>query len=84
MSDIFSADNERCQIAELDEIAMILMDISNNMFFGPSVSISGRGTYFLQGESIAASENTIKSIDFCGQRGYFTDAFTLAGKYGDD
>ena len=76
--------NERCQIPELDEIAMILMGISDNMFSGPSVSISSRGTYFLQGESITASENTIKSIDFCCQRGYFADAFTLARKYRDD
>ena len=50
----------------------------------PSVSVSSRGTYFLQGESITASENTIKSIDFCCQRGYFADAFTLARKYRDD
>lgn len=84
MSDIFVGNNERCQIAELDEIAMILMGISDNMFSGPSVSISSRGTYFLQGESITASENTIKSIDFCCQRGYFADAFTLARKYRDD
>lgn len=84
MSDIFSANNEGCQIAELDEIAMILMGISDNMFSGPSVSISDRGTYFLQGESITASENTIKSIDFCCHRGYFADAFTLARKYRDD
>ena len=84
MSDIFVANNERCQIAELDEIAMILMGISDNMFSGPSVSVSSRGTYFLQGESITASENTIKSIDFCCQRGYFADAFTLARKYRDD
>ncbi len=40
MSDIFVANNERCQIAELDEIAMILMGISDNMFSGPSVSVS--------------------------------------------
>lgn len=84
MTDIFSASNERCQIVELDEIAMILMGISDNMFSSPSVSVSGRGTYFLQGESITASENTIKSIDFCCQRGYFADAFTLARKYRDD
>lgn len=84
MSDIFVGNNERCQIAELDEIAMILMGISDNMFSGPSVSISSRGTYFLQGESITASENTIKSIDFCCQRGYFADAFTLTRKYRDD
>ena len=84
MSDIFVANNERCQISELDEIAMILMGISDNMFSGPSVSVSSRGTYFLQGESITASENTIKSIDFCCQRGYFADAFTLARKYRDD
>ena len=63
MSDIFSENNEGCKIAELDEIAMILMGISENMFSGPSVSVSSRGTYFLQGESITASENTIKSID---------------------
>lgn len=84
MSDIFVGNNERCQIAELDEIAMILMGISDNMFSGPSVSISSIGTYFLQGESITATENTIKSIDFCCQRGYFADAFTLARKYRDD
>ena len=84
MSDVFSANNEGCKIAELDEIAMILMGISDNMFSGPSVSVSSRGTYFLQGESITASENTIKSIDFCCQRGYFADAFTLARKYRDD
>ena len=84
MSDIFSENNEGCKIAELDEIAMILMGISDNMFSGPSVSVSGRGTYFLQGESITASENTIKSIDFCCHRGYFADAFTLARKYRDD
>ena len=84
MSDIFSENNEGCKIAELDEIAMILMGISENMFSGPSVSVSSRGTYFLQGESITASENTIKSIDFCCQRGYFADAFTLARKYRDD
>ena len=84
MSDIFSENNEGCKIAELDEIAMILIGISDNMFSGPSVSVSSRGTYFLQGESITASENTIKSIDFCCQRGYFADAFTLARKYRDD
>ena len=54
------------------------------MFSDPSISASSRGTYFLQGESITASENTIKSIDFCCQRGYFADAFTLARKYRDD
>ena len=84
MSDIFSENNEGCKIAELDEIAMILMCISDNMFSDPSISASSRGTYFLQGESITASENTIKSIDFCCQRGYFADAFTLARKYRDD
>ena len=84
MSDVFSTNNEGCKIAELDEIAMILMGISDNMFSSPSVSVSSRGTYFLQGESITASENTIKSIDFCCQRGYFADAFTLARKYRDD
>ncbi len=63
---------------------MILMCISDNMFSDPSISASSRGTYFLQGESITASENTIKSIDFCCQRGYFADAFTLARKYRDD
>ena len=84
MSDIFVVNNEGCKIPELNEIAMILMGISDNMFSGPSVSVSSRGTYFLQGESITASENTIKSIDFCCQRGYFADAFTLARKYRDD
>ena len=32
MSDVFSTNNEGCKIAELDEIAMILMGISDNMF----------------------------------------------------
>lgn len=36
------------------------------------------------GRKRTASENTIKSIDFCCQRGYFSDAFTLARKYRDD
>lgn len=51
------------------------------MFSSPSVSVSNKGTYFLSGESIIASENTIKSIDFCCRRGYFADAFTLVRKY---
>lgn len=44
---------------------MGIMGISDNMFFSPSVSVSSRGTYFLQGKTIIASENTIKSIGFC-------------------
>lgn len=84
MSDIFVVNNEGCKIPELNEIAMILMGISETMFFGPSISVSSKGTYFLLGESVTASENTIKSIDFCCQRGYFADAYTLARKYRDD
>lgn len=76
--------DDRCKIEELEDIAMILRGISDNMFSSPSVSAGNKGTYFLSGESIIASENTIKSIDFCCQRGYFADAFTLARKYRDD
>lgn len=73
-----------CKIEELDEISIILMLISDNMFSSPRVSIGAKGTYFLSGESIIAAENTIKTIDFCCQRGYFADAYTLARKYRDD
>ena len=76
--------DDKCKTEELENIAMILSGISDNMFSAPSVSVSNKGTYFLSGESIIASENTIKSIDFCCQRGYFADAFTLARKYRDD
>ena len=76
--------DDKCKTEELENIAMILSGISDNMFSAPSVSASNKGTYFLSGESIIASENTIKSIDFCCQRGYFADAFTLARKYRDD
>ena len=64
MSDIFSANNERCQIAELDEIAMILMGISDNMFSNPSVSVSGRGTYFLQRNQLPHLKIRLKALIF--------------------
>lgn len=85
MCDIQEMENDdRCKIKELEDISMILSGISYNMLSAPSVSASDKGTYFLSGESIIASENTIKSIDFCCQRGHFADAFTLARKYRDD
>lgn len=64
MSDIFSANNEGCQIAELDEIAMILMGISDNMFSGPSVSISDRGTYFYRGNQLLHLKIQLKVLIF--------------------
>ena len=52
--------DDKCKTEELENIAMILSGISDNMFSAPSVSVSNKGTYFLSGESIIASENTIK------------------------
>ena len=75
-------DDAECETKELEEIASILAGISENVC--PSASICDKGFYVLFGESIISAENTIKSIDFCCQRGYFADAFTLTRKYRDD
>lgn len=75
-------DYNRCKTEELEEIANILARISDNI--DPIASICDKGSYLLFGESIMSAENTIRSIDFCCQRGYFADAFTLARKYRDD
>lgn len=75
-------DDTECETEELEEIVSILTGISENVC--PSVSVCDKGSYLLFGESIKSAENTIRSIDFCCQRGYFADAFTLARKYRDD
>ena len=72
------------EIKELEEILYILEGVSDNMFASPNVSVGKRGAYILSGESIISVGNTLKTIDFCCQREFFSDAFTLARKYRDD
>lgn len=76
--------SEKWYIEELSEIYYIINGISDNMMTYPNVNIGSRGAYFTYGQSLVALEGTLRTIDFCCKREYFSDAFLLTRKYRDD
>lgn len=73
-----------CENEQLEELWYIMYALSDTMFSKPEVSRGEKGTYMLSSESVMSTMNTIVSIDFCCQKGFFSDAFTLVRKYRDD
>lgn len=69
---------------DLEELWYIMDVLSDSMFASPRSSIGEKGAYILSCENIMSVMNTLVSIDFCADRAYFSDAFTLARKYRDD
>lgn len=69
---------------EIYEIYLILYVMGENFLKHPHLFTDNKTIGLLDCAPIFSSENTIKSIDFCCKRGYFSDAFTLVRKYRDD
>ena len=62
---------ESCKNEQLEEIWHIMFTLSDSMFSKPDISKGAKGTYMLSCESVMSAMNTIVSIDFCCQRGFF-------------
>ena len=78
-------DLRKCKTAEIYETWCVLDVLTNNLSFStPELIITKNGITEANGISVLSAQNTLVSIDFCVQKGFFSDAFVLARKYMDD
>lgn len=68
----------------IEEIWYIMLSLSDTTASMPEVSQGEHGTYMFSCETMMSAMNTIISIDFCCDRGAYSDAYTLIRKYRDD
>lgn len=67
-----------------DMMKSILDIVADNAFRRIVMEIYQKKTYLVQGQALESSLNTLKSVIYCAQNGYFSDAFTLVRKIRED
>lgn len=74
-----------CKIPEIYEIWCVLDILTSNLSFStPETLITKNGITEITEIPALSAQNTLVSIDFCVQKGFFSDAFVLTRKYMDD
>lgn len=74
-----------CKIDEIYETWCVLDILTSNLSFStPEILMTQNRITEINGVPVFSAQNTLISIDFCVQKGFFSDAFVLTRKYRDD
>ncbi len=69
---------------EIEDIWYIIVALSDSTFSSIECSAGVKGRYALSCEAMMSAMNTVVAIDFCCDRGAYSDAYALIRKYRDD